>query len=135
MPWLTIFMAVLAFFITKKNTGSTSKAALAAALAGGGTYAVTHDTDWGRANLGEFDGVVPEVTIPGPNGTPIQGAPGATVGTTPETSKGGSGLTLPAIGGTGAGVAVGAGVGAVLGGMNPIVLIGAAIALFLLLKD
>lgn len=134
MPWLTILMAVLSFFFTKKNTGSTSKAALAAALVGGGTYAVTHNTDWGRANLGQFDGVAPAVTIPGPNGTTTQGASGATVGVTPETSKSGLDLKLPAIGGTGAGIAVGAGVGALLSGIKPIYLIGGIIALFLLLK-
>lgn len=37
-PWLTIIMAILSFFVTKASGASTGKAALAAGLAGFGTY-------------------------------------------------------------------------------------------------
>lgn len=57
MPWLSIIMALLAFFTSKKNGASSTKAALVAGLAGAGSYYVTHETDWGRANLGSLDGV------------------------------------------------------------------------------
>lgn len=59
MPWLSIIMALLAFFTSKKaNPGNKAAALLAAAAVGGGTYYATHETDWGKANLGQLDGVV-----------------------------------------------------------------------------
>ena len=69
MPWLTIIMAVLAFFLTggakKENRG---KAALAALAAGAGTYYTTHHTERGQENLGQWDGV--EVNTDGAGGSP-----------------------------------------------------------------
>lgn len=51
-------MALVAFFLQKKNGASTSKALLGAAVAGAGTYYVATETDWGRANLGAIDKTV-----------------------------------------------------------------------------
>lgn len=66
MPWLSIFMALLAWLSADKSTpAARTNALMGAALAGGATYAVTHGTDWGKANLGQFDGVVdPDALIP-----------------------------------------------------------------------
>lgn len=57
MPWLTIIMALLSFFTAKKNGASNTKAALIAGAVGAGTYYVSHETEWGRENLGALDGV------------------------------------------------------------------------------
>lgn len=58
MPWLSIIMALISFFVTKKKTNGNTAAALgAAALVGGATYYATHETDWGKENLGFLDGV------------------------------------------------------------------------------
>lgn len=92
MPWLSIIMALLAFFATKKKDGSNTGTALAAAgVAGLGTYYVTHETEWGKANLGQFDGVVtvPSEVTPDSPGTTTSGGltvPTAPVGTTGSTS-------------------------------------------------
>lgn len=66
MPWLTILITLLTFFMSggaeKKNRG---KAIATAALAGVGTYYVTHETDWGQQTLGSLDGVaVPGAGFP-----------------------------------------------------------------------
>lgn len=92
MPWLSILMALIAFFATKKKDGSNTGTALAAgAVAGLGTYYVTHETEWGAANLGQFDGVVtvPSAVTPGSPGTITSGGltvPTAPVGTPASTS-------------------------------------------------
>lgn len=82
MPWLTLLVMLLSYFAQRANGASASKAALTAGLAGAGTYYLTHETDWGRANLGSFDGVGtatgPNVvdkngnTILDPNGSPLK---------------------------------------------------------------
>jgi hypothetical protein len=59
MSWLSIIMAIISFFITRKGDGKNNvRAVLAGAAVGLGTYYVTHDTEWGSANLGWLDGVV-----------------------------------------------------------------------------
>lgn len=66
MPWLSIIMALVTFFLsggTKKET--RGRAALAALAVGAGTYAVTHHTDWGSENLGWLDGVEVDVDSAG----------------------------------------------------------------------
>lgn len=79
MPWLTILITLLSFFMSKRSGASNTKAALIAGLAGGATYYTTHQTDWGKATLGSLDGVPPAVT-----GAPLLGADG----TTPITEGG-----------------------------------------------
>lgn len=76
MPWLSIILAVLSFLTTKKATGSTAAAVAAGALAGVGTYYVTHETDWGRTNLGSLDGVTETAALLNDDGTPVLDAQG-----------------------------------------------------------
>lgn len=58
MPWLSIIMAILTFFLAGgANKEKRGTAALAALGVGAGTYALTHNTDWGKENLGWLDGV------------------------------------------------------------------------------
>lgn len=57
MPWFTIIMALLSFFSAKAAGASDTKALLTAGLVGASSYYVTHETEWGRANLGDLDGV------------------------------------------------------------------------------
>lgn len=99
MPWLSIIMAVLAFFVSggakKENRG---KAALIAAGVGAGTYYVTHETDWGQENLGQFDGVETTVDADG-NATASTGPTKEptkipTTGTTADSGAGGFWNTL-----------------------------------------
>lgn len=56
--WLTIIMTLLSFFLQKRDTPEQRrKAALVAAGVGAATYYVSHETEWGRENLGQYDGV------------------------------------------------------------------------------
>lgn len=58
MPWLSLILGLLAFLSAKSNNpGNKSKALLTGVAAGLGTYAVTHETDWGKSNLGSLDGL------------------------------------------------------------------------------
>lgn len=59
MPWLSIIMAIISALASlKKNPDKKGQAVAAAALGGLGTYYVTHETEWGRDLLGDWDGVV-----------------------------------------------------------------------------
>lgn len=92
MPWLSIFMALLTFFAEKKrNGGDTTRAALAAGLVGVGSYYVTHETEWGKENLGFLDGVEatavtdlegPPTTVVNADGTTTSTYPNGTTRTT-----------------------------------------------------
>lgn len=55
--WVTLLMMLISYFLQKKSGASNTKALVTAGLVGAGTYYVTHETDWGKANLGAFDGV------------------------------------------------------------------------------
>lgn len=102
MPWLSIIMALLAFFTTKKSGASSTTAALAAGLAGAGTYYVTHETDWGKANLGSLDGVVTPTGVPMVDkvtGLPVTDS---ATGEPVRTNVPVSGSTTTSAGGTGA---------------------------------
>lgn len=113
LPWFSIIIALLTFFGSKKNGASNTKALLTAGLAGAGSYYVTHETEWGRANLGALDGVVPTGAVP------LEGAGGAVVdangnpvrvGVNPtgETSVAGEvGGVLKSWGGTGTAAVIG----------------------------
>lgn len=109
IPWLSIILALLGFFLSKRNGASNTKALLTAGLAGAGSYYVTHETDWGKANLGALDGVEQPLTEPlldvngnvitGPTGNPVVGPTvGSAVTTTP------TGAIVPVSQGTGSGV-------------------------------
>lgn len=106
MPWLTIIMALLSFFATKASGGSNTKALVAAGLAGAGTYYTTHNTDWGKANLGKFDGVTPVGTgadVVATNGQPVTDLAGNTV----KQVVDGTFDTLKSWGGTGTAAVIG----------------------------
>lgn len=149
MPWLTIILALLSFFAAKKSGASTGGALLAGGLAGAGTYWVTHETEWGQANLGALDGVAAT-----PTGKPLLGQDGkavidpitgkAMLGLAPtvaggNTTAGGTGVldVLKSWGATGTATVVGAaglGLGAATGNLSsflPIALI-AGIAILVL---
>lgn len=90
MPWLSIIMALITWLSADKSTPKArTKALLAAGLVGGTTYAVSHYTDWGKANLGSLDGVTTSNLVTGtangveysiPAGTePVLGADGKPV--------------------------------------------------------
>lgn len=68
MPWLSIILALLSFFAAKANGASDTKALLTAGLVGAGSYYVTHETDWGKANLGDLDGLGTTTTTVGADG-------------------------------------------------------------------
>lgn len=84
MPWLSLLMALLTFITSRKgDSKNNTKAAILATAAGAATYYTTHETEWGRENLGAFDGVIAAPTIT--NGTTV----------TPPTV--GSPVTIPPI--------------------------------------
>lgn len=148
MPWLTIIMAILSFLASMKETkGDVVKSAMVGGLVGAGTYAVTHETTWGRENLGQFDGVIPPID-------PLKNPDGATSNMTidPVTGKvvskvGGelTGPNAPTTGwdvlqdwgptGTASVIGTSAVAGGLLSGNNKILVYGAiALGAFLLLK-
>jgi len=90
MPWLSILMALLSFFSQKRDTPEQKrKAALVAGLVGAGTYYVSHETEWGREHLGQYDGVITSA----PTGTEVTTNPDGTV-------KSGLSVTAPPSGAT-----------------------------------
>lgn len=59
MPWLSIIMAIVTFLLSlKKDKSNIGQAAVIGAAAGLGTYYVSHETDWGKENLLQYDGGV-----------------------------------------------------------------------------
>jgi len=84
MPWLSILLALLTFFTSKASGASNTKALVTAGLAGAGSYYVTHETDWGKANLGQLDGVIitdasANSPIVDSNGNPVLDESGTTM--------------------------------------------------------
>lgn len=140
MPWLTIVMAVVTFLLSggmkKENRG---RAALAASGVAAGTYYVTHETQWGQENLGQWDGV--EITTnedgsqtvaagPKDPGTKIPG------GATANSGSGGFWNTLGGWLKSPAGqVTTGAAGATALGLSNWLIWGGVGLAAYLLLKD
>lgn len=84
IPWLTIVMALLSFFAAGGSKPENRGRALAlAGLAGMATYQVTHNTEWGRDNLGSLDGV--DVSSDG--GTTVTNPDGSTTVVKPDGSS------------------------------------------------
>lgn len=142
MPWLSILMALLAFFASKSSGASNTKALVTAGLAGAGTYYVTHETDWGKANLGSLDGVVATdatstelttvggATIPDTNGTTVKVGSSGTSTTSPMD-------VLKSWGATGTAAVVGTTALATTGQLNlknPWVVGGLVVVAYLILK-
>lgn len=93
MPWLTILMMLISYFTSSRDTPEQRrKAALTAAVVGGATYYATHETDWGRENLGQFDGVAQPTRLPDgtldPSAIAGASAPGASATSPPTGTTG-----------------------------------------------
>lgn len=134
MPWLSIVLVLLSFFMSKKGGASNEKAMVTAGLVGAGSYLVTHETDWGSANLGDLDGVtsVPRVDA---TGSPVLDSTGSQIiDTTGKvlSSWGGTG-TAAVIGTTALATGGGGAIGSFLKDNASLLLIAAAA--FFLIKD
>lgn len=140
MPWLTIFMTLLTFFLAGGDDKEKRTTALAAAAGVGlGTYYTTHETDWGKTNLGSLDGVVPTAVAANPvidaTGQPVV-VDGNAVKTNSGVTAGSSASvwdTLKSWGAAGTAAVVGVGVGAATG-TNWLLIGGLAVVAYLLLK-
>lgn len=143
MPWVSIIMALLAFFVSGgKKKEDRAKALVAAGAVGLGTYYATHETDWLPRSITELDGVVQPITTPlilaEGTGEPVtvagsQVRPTVTVLPSGATSSSGVWDTLKSWGAAGTATVVGVGTGAISG--NNILLFGGlALAVILLLK-
>lgn len=103
MPWLSIIVALVSFFLAGgSKSENRAKAAAVGLAAGTATYGITHYTDWGRENLGKLDGVVVSGGGEGsskkvPTATNANGQP-ITVGTGSAGASGSTGL-FSAVGG------------------------------------
>lgn len=136
MPWLTIAIAIITYLLQPRGTADERRKALAGAvLAGGATYAVTHYTDWGQENLGQFDGVIPTDKLPVVDSGNATGSatPGVKPGNTAPTT--GFWDTLKSWGPTGTAAVVGTGVAAATGNRKWLLIGGAALVAYLILKD
>lgn len=71
MPWLSLIMFLLSYLASRKSGASGGQALAAGLVAGGLTYEVSHNTSWGRDNLGSLDGVDSVPTIDNPVGTTV----------------------------------------------------------------
>lgn len=142
MPWLSILMFLVTFFLSggdeKKNR---NKALVNAGLVAAGTYYTTHETDWGQRTLGEFDGVVQTPTDSSPvvdaDGKPVSVAGSqVTVPVKPsgESSTTGFWKTLQAWGATGTAAVVGTGAAVATGNTKWLLWAAAAIAAVMILK-
>lgn len=69
MPWLSLIMFLLSYLASRKTGASGGQALAAGLVAGGLTYEVSHNTSWGRDNLGSLDGVDPVPTADHPDGS------------------------------------------------------------------
>lgn len=110
MPWLSIIMALVSFFLAGgSKPENRAKAAAVGLAAGAATYGVTHYTDWGSKNLGSLDGV----TVSG-------GGEGASNKTPTAATANGQPITL---GNNSAGAAGSTGLFSAMGGAlsNPVV--------------
>lgn len=115
MPWLSIIMALLTFFTTKKSGASNTTAALAAGLVGAGTYYTTHETEWGKTNLGALDGVNLNAGVKPPTTVPVaDNATGSGVVLPSDKSGSSTGVfdVLKTWGATGTATVIGAGAAA-----------------------
>lgn len=57
--WLSLFIALITYLLSPKDTSAQRKRALLnAAVAGGATYALTQYTDWGQEVSNSFDGAI-----------------------------------------------------------------------------
>lgn len=142
MPWLSIIMALVSFFLAGgSKPENRAKAAAIGLAAGAATYGVTHYTDWGKENLGSLDGVtvsgggetdsVKNPTVANANGVPVNLGSNAasTNGSTGLFSAMGGALSNPVVAGA-TGIAVGSSVS-----KTTLMWIAIGLGAFLILKD
>lgn len=80
MGWVELFIMILSFILTKNKTGSTTKAAAAAAISGAGAYYVSHNTDWGKATIGNLNDSINEfIGLKNADGSTVKDADGEEV--------------------------------------------------------
>lgn len=145
MPWLSIIMALVTFFLAGgSDKEKRGKAALAAVAVGAGTYAVTNHTNWGRETLGSLDGV--DLTVDAAGNPAVVSGPGqpavaipspGTIAATQGQNASANGFwsTLSGWLSSPAGqITSGATVGKAAGIPNWMLLAGAGLAIFLLAK-
>lgn len=109
MPWVTILIALVAYIISKKSGASTEEALAYSALAGTGTYLLTHSSLLEGTTLAELDGVTPTIPTGDTSEGTETGADGNIVPNVSIETDGTTGLTdgvedlLPAVTGFAAG--------------------------------
>lgn len=132
MPWLTIIIMVLQYLMSSRNTPQERRqAVLRSVLAGGITYATTHYTDWGKENLGQFDGAIePDAAV-----KTTDGSAGAVANATKPVSSGGGSKTVLDWFKAGLVAVGGAGVVASAPTWGPMLLIGLAVWYFFIRDD
>lgn len=139
MPWLTIIMTLLTFFLSGgSKPENRAKAAALGLAAGAATYGITHYTDWGRENLGEWDGVEIEVDADGnavsgtkPDGTVVK----PTVSTPTTTGSTGFWGSMGNFLSSGAGQIAAVTAGAAVAGVPGWLIIGGGLLAVVLLLD
>lgn len=142
MPWLSIIMALVSFFLAGgAKPENRAKAAAIGLAAGAATYGISHYTDWGKENLGSLDGVTvsgggaadnnKQPTVTNASGAPINLGNNAasTNGSTGLFSALGGALSKPVVAGA-AGIAA----GSALSGTT-LMWIAIGLGVFLILKD
>lgn len=141
--WISLFIALLTYLLSPRDTPKQQrKALLNSAVAGGLAFAATEYTDWGSDLSDSFDAAIgfekPAVEATGvnANGRPI-GATGALVNPSSDGggSSGGSGFwsALQSWGPLGTALVTTTAAGALTG--SPLLWIGLAVGVFILLAD
>lgn len=64
MPWLSLIMFFLSYLASRKSGASGGQALATGLVAGGLTYELSHNTSWGRDNLGSLDGLDEVAEVP-----------------------------------------------------------------------
>lgn len=135
--WLSLFIALITYLLSPKDTSAQRKRALLnAAVAGGITYGLTEYTDWGKEVSNEFDGMIgvgnkvddeaaTNATKPASVGSPGTGTAGSSGSLWSTLTSWGAAGTAAVVGTTGAAA------GAVSGNWLPVLAIGAAALLIL----
>lgn len=142
MPWLSIVVTLISFFLAGgSKPENRAKAAAIGLAAGAATYGITHYTDWGKENLGNLDGVVVKgggegSNIKTPTATNAGGVP-ITLGNNSAGSAGSTGL-FGALGGALANPVVAGATGLAAGSLisgKTLMWIALGLGAFLILKD
>lgn len=134
MPWLSIIMFIVSFFLAGgSKPENRAKAAAIALGVGAATYGISHYTDWGTENLGAIDGVT--MSGSGTDATATT-ANGVTSGNSSAQTSGSSGFWQTVGGVLANPIVAGAGVAAALGiSPSTLALIAFGLGAYFLMKD